>query len=98
MDELLKAVKNYLDITWEDDDTDAKLTGIIERGKTYLDRNAGTAQDYETEGLPRALLFDYCRYVRNNALELFEENFRGDLIALRMGAQADEYAEQQGYI
>ena len=98
MDELLKAVRNYLDITYEDAETDQKLRGIIERGKTYLDDVAGTAQNYEQEGEARALLLDYCRYVRNNVLESFNTNFQAELIALRMGVQADDYAKQQGYV
>lgn len=96
--ELLGGVRNYLDITWQDDETDRKLTGILERGMSYLDRAAGGEQDYSAEGLARSLLFDYCRYARNNALELFEENFRAELISLRMGVQADDYAREQGYI
>lgn len=98
MDALLKAVRNYLDITYEDAETDQKLTGIIERGKAYLDDIAGTKQDYEQERAARALLLDYCRYARNNVLELFSINFQAELIALRMGVQAGEYAKQQGYV
>lgn len=96
--ELLNDVKNYLDITWQDDETDRKLRGILERGMSYLDRTAGEEQDYSAEGLPRSLLFDYCRYARNNALELFEGNFRAELISLRMGVQADDYARGQGCV
>ncbi len=96
--ELLGDARNYLDITWWDDETDRKLMGILERGMSYLDRAAGEEQDYTAEGHPRSLLFDYCRYARNNALELFEQNFRAELISLRMGAQADGYAREQGYI
>ena len=35
---LLNDVKNYLDISWEDDNTDSKVTGIIERGMKYLNK------------------------------------------------------------
>lgn len=95
---LLEDVRNYLDITYQDEETDRKLEGIIERGISYLDNMAGAEQDYKTESLPRALLLDYCRYARNNALEIFEENFRTELIRLRIGVQTDDYARQQGYI
>lgn len=98
MDELLGAVKNYLDITYEDDQTDEKLKGIIERGKAYLDDVAGEKQDYEKEEAPRMLLLDYCRYARDSALELFEENFGADLRSLRMEAQVKDYAKRKGYI
>lgn len=96
-EELLADVRNYLDITYEDEDGDEKLRGIIRRGMDYLDNIAGKSLRYEEEGIPRALLFDYCRYARNNALELFGQNFRAELIILRIGVQTDDYAEQQGY-
>lgn len=98
MTDLLQDIRNYLDITYEDETTDQKLDGIIQRGKVYLDDIAGEKQDYETEGTARALLFDYCRYARNNTLELFEENFQSDLIGFRMGVQANGYAKEKGYV
>ena len=88
---LLSDVRNYLDITFEDEETDRKLKGIIERGMDYL---AGTEQDYEMEALPKSLLLDYCRYARNNVLELFEQNFRSELLSLRIGVQTDDYAKE----
>ena len=94
-DGLLEAVRNYLDITYEDPETDEKLTGIIARGRAYLDNVAGVSQDYEKEGLARSLLFDYCRYARSNVLELFEQNFQADLITLRIGVQTDDFAKGQ---
>lgn len=95
---LLSDVRNYLDITYDDPETDQKLTGIIERGKVYLDNIAGVQQDYDNESTSRQLLFDYCRYTRNNALEYFEGNFKTELLTLRIGVQADDYAKSQGYI
>lgn len=97
-DELLGDVKNYLDITFKDQETDEKLKGIMERGMAYLDRVAGIPLDYGKEDTPRQLLLDYCRYARNNVIELFSENFKADLITLRNGVQADDYARKQGYI
>ena len=97
-DEMLQAVRNYLDITFEDAETDKKLQGIIARGMAYLNEVAGTELDYSEEAEHRALLLDYCRYARNNVLELFEQNFSAELISLRIGVQTNEFAEQQGYI
>lgn len=98
MKKLTADVKNYLDITYQDDGTDKKVDGILKSGIQYLDQTAGEAQDYEKDGLARQLLFDYCRYVINNAFEFFQENYKSELITLRIGVQADEYAEKQGYI
>ena len=95
---MLDHLKNYLDITYEDAQVDKKLSGIMERGKAYLDNVAGGELDYDDDNIPRQLLFDYCRYARNNVLEMFEENFKAELIALRIGVQTDDYAKQQEYI
>ena len=90
---LLNAAKNYLDITWEDADTDTKLTGILERGIAYLNRIAGVEQDYTVEGDAKALLFDYARYVRSNALDEFLTNYLPELLALQMYAEVPNDTE-----
>lgn len=87
---LLADAKNYLDITWEDAETDRKLAGILRRGMDRLDKYAGAALDYETEGQPRALLFDYARYARANALDEFEANYLSDILALHLDCRVKE--------
>lgn len=91
--ELLQAVRNYLDITWEDSDTNAKLEGIIERGIKYLNKVAGAELDYSIEDKPRELLFDYCRYVRSNALNEFATNYQHELLSLQISKEVEAYAE-----
>lgn len=90
---MLEDLKEYLNITYEDPVTDRTLEGALERGKSILDDYAGAALDYE-EGLPRQLLFDYCRYARSHAAEMFETNFRHDLISLREMTEVRRYADQ----
>jgi len=69
---LIDEVKNYLDITWTTDmQEEAKLTGIINRGIRTLDEKAGAALDYETDGRPKELLLEYCRFARDGTLSLF---------------------------
>jgi hypothetical protein len=79
-------VKNYMDITWQDDATDKKVAGIVARGQAYLDRLTGESNNYESEGSARALLFDYVRYAFAEVLEDFEKNFCGELAQLRQDA------------
>lgn len=79
---MLQAVKDYLKITW--DDEDALLQAIIERGKAYLNDLTGSELDFDTDGQPKSLLLDYCRYVYNNASEYFEENFASELLRLQL--------------
>ena len=88
---LLNELKNYLDITWEDDQTDIKLLGMIERGMKYLNRVAGTELDFTVNDKPKELLFDYCRYVRSNALEMFQQNYLHELLSLQMDAEVGAY-------
>ena len=86
-DGLLAAARNYLDITYTDEAGDTKLSGFLTRGMRYLDGVAGEALDYTEEDAPRALLLDYCRYGRSNALDEFAVNYQHELLALQMNRQ-----------
>lgn len=79
---MLQAVKNYLKIAWNDEDS--HIQGIIDRGQAYLNDLTGTTLDFETDGQPKALLLDYCRYVYNNASEYFEENYSKEILRLQL--------------
>lgn len=81
---LLEEAKNYFDITWDDPDGDSKLSGILLRGMAYLERIAGDALDFAADDQPRELLLEYARYVRSNALEDFQGNYRHELVALQL--------------
>lgn len=94
-EKLLKDVKNYLDITYQDEEIDEKVSGIIERGKQYLNSAAGAELDFITEDIARQLLFDVCRYIRSNAFEHFEENFKSQLVALRLKKDMEAYAAKR---
>lgn len=88
---LLEEVKNYLDITWIDQQTDLKISGIIERGIKYIDRVAGAAMDYTVNDKPKELLLDYCRYARSNALEMFQKNYLHELLSLQISKEVEAY-------
>ena len=85
---LLDDVKDYLNITWQDDKTDKKITGYISRGMKRLQDIAGASLDFEVEDQPRSLLLDYCRYANSQALEVFETNFQAELLELNLTYQA----------
>ena len=82
---LLSDIKNYLNITWDDAATDDKLNTMIASGMSYLDGKGGGTLDYESDGTPRTLLFEYVRYMRSNALDVFENNYT----ALILNMQAE---------
>lgn len=91
---ILGELKAYLNIAYEDELSDQALAGMVKRGKAMLDDYAGEKRDYEKEGLPRQLLFDYCRYARSHALEMFSANFGRELIALREQAEMEAVKEK----
>ena len=75
---LLNSVKSYLKVTWSEEDGDIEF--LISRGVRYLSSLAGTTPDFESEGLPKQLLLDFCRYTRNNSFEYFQQNLKSDLV------------------
>ena len=95
---LLEAVRNYLDISWTDSAGDEKLSGIIFRGMKYIDRVSGEACDYAVEDKPRELLFDYCRYVRSNALDEFMTNYLPELLSLQTQKEVARYVAAQSAV
>lgn len=87
---LLADVKNYLNITWDDEATDAKIKGLIASAAAYLDGKLGGQPDYEADGMPRTLLMEYVRYARDSALDVFESNY----LALILTAQNERLVMQ----
>ena len=92
--QLLIDIKDYLNITWEDERNDKNLIGIMKRGMKRLQNIAGVSFiDFNEEGSAKELLLDYCRYANSHALEMFESNFIGELQSLHFEYQAKEQIE-----
>ena len=97
----LDTVKNYLDITWEDEATDVKVAREQASAESYLNKVRGKPIDFTDETTDEAqLLLDCCRYIHNKALEDFKVNFAAELLMLRAERQASDYggddAEETG--
>ena len=88
-EELMSDVKDYLNISYDDEQTDRLLLSALARGMNIIDDYAGSPMDYSQEGAAKQLLFDYCRYVRSQATEMFEINYRHELNALRENAETE---------
>ena len=85
--QLLDDIKGYLDITWSDSATDKKVAEIAASGVRYLDGKAGENLDYTVPGDGRSLLFEYARYARDGALDVFENNYRHLLLDMQHARQ-----------
>lgn len=91
---LLEEVKNYLKITWDDEDD--SIQGFIHRGQANLQDLTGTILDFEQEGQAKSLLLDYCRYGYNNALEYYESNFQKEILRLQLMEAVKHDALREG--
>lgn len=91
--ELLAAARSYNDITWEDPEGDAKLSGILQRGMARLNARAGVPLDYREGTTARELLLEYTRYVRADDLKNFELDYLPDLLNLHIDGEVAQYGE-----
>lgn len=82
--ELLEEIKNYLDITWElSAGEKVKLSGIIERGKAYIQGKIGKC-DFTSQTQEKDLLMNYCMYARSGQTDEFIKNYKQEIISLQM--------------
>lgn len=92
-DALFEDVKATLDITWHDEALERKLRSFVRSGISYLNGKLGDEADYESDGYPRTLLFEYVRYARDGALDVFENNYKSMILAMQNQKAVREYAE-----
>lgn len=90
-DGLLADVKCYLNITWDDESTDTKISGLVASGMVYINGKYGGEADYDADGLPRALLMEYVRYARDAALDVFENNYTSMILAMQHEKAVNDY-------
>lgn len=99
-DSLLADVKNYLDITWDDESADAKLAGQIRRGIAYISAKTGlTPADFDGENADergRELLFNYVLYDRAGAVNDFKKNYQSDIVGLRIRWEVQNASTAEG--
>lgn len=92
---LLPAVKNYLNITWDDPNTDSKVWEMTLSGMAYINAKAGQDCDFLTPGRARTLLLDYVRYMRDDALDIFEANYLHLILDLQNFMAVQKYEQSQ---
>lgn len=93
-DALLADLKADQDITWQDAETEAKIRNHAALGMAYLDGKLGEAGDYKAPGYPRMLLFEYVRYARAGALDVFENNYMSLILAMQNQRRVTAYAAE----
>lgn len=91
-DALFLDIKADLDITWEDEVTNRKVKNYITQGMSFINDKLGKPGDYSVDGYPRTLLFEYVRYARDRALDVFETNYKSMILAMQNGRKVTAYA------
>ncbi len=83
MNEKLTAqVKRKLNITWSDEDTNARVDDIIQSAIPVLLHKLGIADpdfDFSVPGMENNLFMAYCLYDWNHALNEFDDNYSNDI-------------------
>ena len=79
--DLQSEVKSFLRITWDEEDED--IAKMIDRAISYFKSITNVDVDFVNDGQNRQLLLDRCRYMRNQVVEEFEENFQSEIINLQ---------------
>lgn len=83
---LLKIVKRKCNITWSDDDTNARLEEIITDAIPTLIHRLGIVDpdfDFSKAGTERNLFVNYCFYEFNHCLNEFWNNYADDIAQVR---------------
>lgn len=90
--ELLKNVKSYLRITWDDEDED--IQDMINRAIGFFE-SIDINVNFVTNQQAKQLLLDRCRYIRNYATEEFANNFLSEILNLQMSLILPNYREDE---
>lgn len=83
---LIEQVKRKLNITWDDEDTTARITEIIESAIPDLIHRLGitdSAFDFSIAGEENTLFKNYCLYEWNHALNEFFGNYAETIAQIR---------------
>ncbi len=91
---LLSQVKRKLNITWEDADTNNRLTDIIQSAIPTLKHKLGIADpnfDFAAPGMENNLFLAYCFYEWNHCLNEFDDNYANNILQVRAMHEVDYY-------
>lgn len=91
---LLGEVKNFLDITWEDEDLDDKLTGMISRSMAAVQRLTPNEINWKENEAARTLLFNRVMYDRDKRLDEFHKNWLAELYSFQLDEEVDELGKK----
>ena len=93
LDALFNMLKNELNITWHDEETELRLSRIVLNATKVMDRKLGAEIDYSLPGQEQELFLAYCVYVYNNCANQFDENYLNEIMQIRSIYEVEQYEE-----
>ncbi len=96
---LLGQVRRKLNITWDDDDTTARIEEIIESAIPTMIHKLGIADpdfDFSIPGMENNLFKSYCLYEWNHCVNEFDENYANDIAQVRARHEVDYFHAESG--
>lgn len=88
-------VKNYLNVTYHDSDVDIKIDGILKRAEARIRKRVGITKETQLTEEEEQLVLDCCRYIFNDAAEIFEDSFMVDLETARNNRMIEAYRAEK---
>ena len=82
-EEVIKAVKRKLHITWNNEHTNSEVKILVTNTEAYLNHMLGAEVDYDVPGMENMLFLEACSYGWNDCMNEFEEAYATDLIRCR---------------
>ena len=95
---LFEQVRRKLNITWEDDDTTARINDIINTAIPDLIHKLGITDpdfDFATAGAENKLFLAYCLYEWNHAANEFDENYHNDIAQVQARHAVKHFKESE---
>ncbi len=89
--QLMDEVKAYIGVTWSDASTDYRLRDIVASSMQYIMEKLGAEVDFAESGKPRELLFERVRYAWASALDVFENNYLSQILAMQNEKKVSDY-------
>ena len=94
---LFAQVKRKLNITWEDEETTARLTDIIQSAIPAMTHKLGIADpnfDFAKPGMENDLFKSYCLYEWNHCLNEFDDNYANNIAQVRARNEVEHYQNE----
>lgn len=98
-DRLIEQVKRKCNITWNDDDTNTRITDIMTAAIPTLIHKLGIANpdfDFSVAGIENTLYVNYCFYEFNHCVNEFDDNYKNEIAQARARHRVEYHKANEG--